>query len=458
MQVTGTRVEGSVLVVMIRLNLNLTMGTIEDVVGKRSKVVKNTCDNILEEVKNELRGPVWSEFCSSIKDSTEEVAQAVLVDVEKQVDRIKSRPAEDFNADDIFLSETNRIVAVGGEVRIQRAQLLRRVSKQLKDVAVAEELQKVAAVFCSDEFVECQIDGTFEMEFPGSGEFWFPKALGFEEGLDGSLQVSAASSYKSTWGQHETALARIMEGQELPLGQVLLGINGRWDVLDACQELQKHCQENQFSLATFRLPTITVEFTIGRTRGEHHMLEKAQEIAKAAETNNGLRRISRLFEMSNVQELEMVGSLPDGPQLDDKAGTWIAAGLIGAPALRVLNLGQNCLGRRFAEALGSTLQGGGLPKLQELELYGCGLDDEAGARLAAGLAAAAALRKLDLASNPDLDGGFAAALAASLQGGGLPKLEELRLEDCDLDDEAKEQIRKAWLGSSRHIKRLKIRG
>jgi hypothetical protein len=54
LQVVGTSVEGSVLVLLLRLNLNLTSGTIDEVIGKRQKVVKDMCANLVEEARKEM--------------------------------------------------------------------------------------------------------------------------------------------------------------------------------------------------------------------------------------------------------------------------------------------------------------------------------------------------------------------------------------------------------------------
>ena len=63
MQVLGTSVEGSVLVVSLRLNLNLTSPTIEEAIGKRRKVAADMCHNLCDEVRGSLAG--WRCACSA---------------------------------------------------------------------------------------------------------------------------------------------------------------------------------------------------------------------------------------------------------------------------------------------------------------------------------------------------------------------------------------------------------
>ncbi|KAL1496781.1 hypothetical protein AB1Y20_014369 [Prymnesium parvum] len=55
LEVASTSVEGSVLLVQVRLSVNLAAMTIEQVVSKRRKVVKDMCDNMAAELKAELQ-------------------------------------------------------------------------------------------------------------------------------------------------------------------------------------------------------------------------------------------------------------------------------------------------------------------------------------------------------------------------------------------------------------------
>merc|ERR1719414_2321278 len=51
-EVQGIRVQGSLLVVEARLNINLASLTIEQVVSKRKKMVIDMCENLKLEVRN----------------------------------------------------------------------------------------------------------------------------------------------------------------------------------------------------------------------------------------------------------------------------------------------------------------------------------------------------------------------------------------------------------------------
>ena len=59
MEVLGTKVDGSALVVSIRLNLNLTCPTIDDVIAKRKKIIAGMCENLKKECYSVLGSGAW---------------------------------------------------------------------------------------------------------------------------------------------------------------------------------------------------------------------------------------------------------------------------------------------------------------------------------------------------------------------------------------------------------------
>merc|ERR1719436_433147 len=62
-EVSSTRVEDSGLIVKARLTVNLTALTIEQVIAKRHKVMKEMCNNVSIEIKNAmLHSETW-QFC-----------------------------------------------------------------------------------------------------------------------------------------------------------------------------------------------------------------------------------------------------------------------------------------------------------------------------------------------------------------------------------------------------------
>ncbi len=60
LEVHRSRVEGSVLVLSMRLNVNLQALTIEQVVSKRRKLCQDMCANMEAELQHEVHGPAWA--------------------------------------------------------------------------------------------------------------------------------------------------------------------------------------------------------------------------------------------------------------------------------------------------------------------------------------------------------------------------------------------------------------
>jgi hypothetical protein len=60
MEVLGTRVESAVLVIEARLSINLNALTIEEVIGKRQKVVRDMCNRLEDKAMQVARSDKWS--------------------------------------------------------------------------------------------------------------------------------------------------------------------------------------------------------------------------------------------------------------------------------------------------------------------------------------------------------------------------------------------------------------
>lgn len=92
LQVIGTSVEGSVLVVSLRLNINLSSSTIYEVIGKRGKILKDMCMHLGSEVANELLGQM----------SDPETHYPILEVLEMALRDIHAKQIEYFNEDEQF--------------------------------------------------------------------------------------------------------------------------------------------------------------------------------------------------------------------------------------------------------------------------------------------------------------------------------------------------------------------
>lgn len=110
LEVTGTRCEGAVLVVTVRLNVNLLALTLSQVVSKRRKVCVDMLDSMRLELDEELKGPKWAPSPGQYGwlAGMPERAQAALDHVRL---RVAAREAEAFNDDDVLASQIKGIVA-----------------------------------------------------------------------------------------------------------------------------------------------------------------------------------------------------------------------------------------------------------------------------------------------------------------------------------------------------------
>ena len=121
----------------------------------------------------------------------------------------------------------------------------------------------------------------------------------------------------------------------------------------------------------------------------------------------------------------------------------LAEGLVAGalPAVTVLIIGGMHMGDAGASALAAALDRGALPRLKVLALAGAAIGDAALAALAPALRRRPALKKLNLCDNPFGDEGLAALVAPPPPAGtppppagGLMQLKKLDLEGTQVSD------------------------
>ena len=59
MEVVGSRVEGSIVVLSVRLNVNFAAPTIERVIAKRLDLIESMCNNLRLETRANLSNHLW---------------------------------------------------------------------------------------------------------------------------------------------------------------------------------------------------------------------------------------------------------------------------------------------------------------------------------------------------------------------------------------------------------------
>ena len=109
LEVQGTRVEGSVLVVVLRLTVNLQAPTIEQVISKRRRAIADTCMNLAAELRNEMAtSPEWAGVSEHA-----DAAQSVL---REMLSHLYARDAEEYNDDDVFADTMQAAVKAKAKV------------------------------------------------------------------------------------------------------------------------------------------------------------------------------------------------------------------------------------------------------------------------------------------------------------------------------------------------------
>ena len=68
MEVRGFRIEGAVQVFEVVLTVNMTSLTIDQIIGKRRKVVSDMCDQLKEAALREANAEEWALLCREVKD------------------------------------------------------------------------------------------------------------------------------------------------------------------------------------------------------------------------------------------------------------------------------------------------------------------------------------------------------------------------------------------------------
>ena len=118
LQVLATRVRGRVLLAEIRLNLNMVSLTLEEVVSKRHKLVRDTCANVLASFKPASAEQRWARWATCGVEGWEAVAGRLL---RVRLDAIKGEDSEYYNDDTRLGEAIGAIVAAAGSVECMMA-------------------------------------------------------------------------------------------------------------------------------------------------------------------------------------------------------------------------------------------------------------------------------------------------------------------------------------------------
>ena len=94
LEVMNTTVAASTLIVTARLSLNMTALTLEQVTGKRRKLIEDTAQSLLAEAKGEVSGAEWVELNTWLSVDASNIALDLL---RKMLNRITSHDPEYYN-------------------------------------------------------------------------------------------------------------------------------------------------------------------------------------------------------------------------------------------------------------------------------------------------------------------------------------------------------------------------
>lgn len=124
LEVRSKRVEGSALVVEVRLNINLSSLTIEQVLAKRKKVVTDMCRNLKLEMGEMFGRSSWRELLGVAEPERKAIITALKQPALHIHETIEQRSADSFNDDPLFLKCITEVLAENAKMRVPTMQVL----------------------------------------------------------------------------------------------------------------------------------------------------------------------------------------------------------------------------------------------------------------------------------------------------------------------------------------------
>eukprot|EP00445_Apocalathium_hangoei_P005925 CAMPEP_0203852806 /NCGR_PEP_ID=MMETSP0359-20131031/8149_1 /ASSEMBLY_ACC=CAM_ASM_000338 /TAXON_ID=268821 /ORGANISM="Scrippsiella Hangoei, Strain SHTV-5" /LENGTH=1009 /DNA_ID=CAMNT_0050769033 /DNA_START=39 /DNA_END=3068 /DNA_ORIENTATION=- len=460
MQALSSRVSGRCLIIEVRLSLNLMSETLEQVLGKRSKMAKDMCDNILLEIDRTLNGESWQRTLNHFGAAKGDTKKAIREDAEQQLAKIKEYKAEHFNSDDTFLYEVQTAVQVGAAVRQQLSSLLERVSPEspgsaelLSPLARCRDLvQAFREVEVQEQEVVVTLTVTSSSHVPEEiNHMWLPEVLGFIHRDKGRFEVSPSKKYTDAYGDpRDTTLG--LQG-EVPAGRILVAINGDRDLLKTFEKIQ----------AAYKLKN---EVKVVLTLGRRYLTEEAHQLFKdvllkvknEGDVEVGVWKLHHILDLNpELKELDLRAKGVDTTvDLKNKFGAKAGAALAlvlrgrGASGLRKMVLDGNDFGacwKELVEALAAHRS------LEELSLQRCQLSKEDVAAFADGLVQESKLHveesklhTVNLHGN-HLCAFAGTALAQALRCGAASGLRKLTLGEIDQSGAENGALETAWMES-----------
>lgn len=478
MEVIDTRVEGSVLVVQVRLNVNFTALTIDQVLTKRHKVIKDMCENLKSEAERELGGEAWEAYFAEVQnlaalehddevpcddDNFFELQRKERLrhkrlpqrirEVQRRIDaaqdaasaKLVSRAAERFKAPVVAQPRgIGRAAELFGAPVLQQARQLRDSLKRLVLDNANNKLDAItsreAGEFNSDEVLQAAIREALEV----AADVRVHRA----RALEAAAQVLGEASRQPAERKIARAIHMMMElpesearervmelvsegtADQVSLGPiasalqrflVLYGhlIGKKLELSDKNMGQGAACALSKFLVSNATLEELRLDYNPGL--GKEDLGSVA--LAGALQVNRTLKQL-RL----------------GGCGISAAGAAALAGALHSNASLEELHLSVNPdVGEAGAAALGEALRANRVLKV--LWLSSCGVGDDGARALAAGLRGNHTLETLGLAGNPLLGEEGAAALAVALEGTGVLKALWLHACGVAVDGAAAQRLR-----------------
>ena len=143
-QVLKTRIDGSVVVIECDFNINLAALTLEEVLGKRRKVVKDMCDQLAVKERHDAQGESWRALRTAGEDAAKPVPRAVEAFIEKRLMPLATKDPSFYNENAPLGQAIGEAVAVADIAAgwTEGRQALASVAAVGADVETAREAQK----------------------------------------------------------------------------------------------------------------------------------------------------------------------------------------------------------------------------------------------------------------------------------------------------------------------------
>ncbi|CAK0793558.1 unnamed protein product, partial [Prorocentrum cordatum] len=133
MEVLGSRIEGSILYIQMRLNVNFSALTIDQVINKRKRLVTDMCKNLRSEVSTAVERYQWATAGQYSKSEASVTSEAVRELAHRKLTSLaEDEAAEHFNNDETLLFSIRMALEITDSVKWLKSSVLREAADHLR--------------------------------------------------------------------------------------------------------------------------------------------------------------------------------------------------------------------------------------------------------------------------------------------------------------------------------------